>query len=358
MRPPGRRPRGGVRHELSRPVLCGQDATQLVYARGEGRSDLRHGACPAAEMNSIFLSYTHEDRDTARSLADALEGRGWAVWWDRHIRPGESFGKAIQKQIDDAMCVIVLWSGSSVTSEWVEAESARAKQAKKLVPVLIEPVADRIPLEFSRLSALDLVGWRGEPEHAGFSGLLSEIGRRRTEARVPAEGPERDPDAPRPAKELRGSPALTQRARTLVTLNLSGLLGLLALVWLISQRAFRLREGDPTFERYHGEMILVIAGVCLLCLVLVAMGMALGAEGQRLRLRPLVALGWILTPLSAATFFYHMFIGNRGSSGELFTIPYSRYYSQFIRAFQGELLIVLAAAAVGVWALTRHRRKT
>lgn len=308
-------------------------------------------------MTSIFLSYTHEDRDTARDLAEALEGRGWAVWWDRHIRPGESFGRAIQKQIDDAMCVVVLWSGSSVTSEWVEAEAARAKQANKLVPALIEPVADRIPLEFSRLNALDLVGWRGEPDHAGFVGLLSEIGRRRTEARVPVEGREHDLDAPQPAKELRGPPVLTQRARTLVALNLSGLLGLLALVWLISQRAFRLREGDPTFERYHGEIVLVIAGLGLLCLVLVAVGMAVGAEGQRLRLRSLVALGWILTPLSAATFLYNMFIGNRGSGGELFTIPYSRYYTQFNRAFQGELLIVLAAAVIGVWALARFRRK-
>jgi len=84
---------------------------------------------------------------------------------------------------------------------------------------------------------------------------------------------------------------------------------------------------------------------------------AVGAEGQRLRLRKMLTLGWILTPLSASVFFYNMFIGNRGSGGELFTIPFSRYYTQFVRAFQSDLFIVLTAIVVGVLVLTHNRQK-
>ena len=307
-------------------------------------------------MNSIFLSYTHDDRETAYRLAKALERGGWSVWWDRHIRPGESFGRAIQKQIDDATCVVVLWSASSVTSEWVEAEAARAKQVGKLVPVLIEPVAGRIPLEVSRLNALDLVGWRGEKEHAGFVELLSEIDRRQTESQISLEGRGRDLEGGiETAGDDKGRPVLTTRVRTLASLNLAGLLGLLAVIWIISQRAFRLREGDATFERYHGEIVVVIVGLGLLFILLVVLGIMVGAAGKRLRIRSLVILGWILTPLSAATFFYNMLVGNRGSSGQLFTVPYSRYYTQFNKAFLGELLIVVAAVVLAIWALARFR---
>lgn len=305
----------------------------------------------------VFISYTREDSETAGQLAECLEEAGWSVWWDSHVRPGERFGESIRRQLDAAACVIVLWSESSVQSEWVEAEAARAKRAGTLVPVLLEPVEDRIPLEFSRLNALDLGGWSGDRQHAGFVALCDEVRRRAQEAAARIDGIEGGERPTTVGPQPRRAAALTPRTRTLLWLDLGGLIALLVLLWLISQRAFRLREGDPGFNRYRDEVELVIAGVGLFSLVLIGIGFALGRAGRRQRLNSLVVLGWILTPLSALVFFYHMFIGNRGSHGALFTLPYGRYYTQFNRAFQSEMLVVLAAIAIGVWLLVRLRRR-
>ena len=31
-------------------------------------------------MADIFISYAHEDRETAKTLAQALADQGWSVW--------------------------------------------------------------------------------------------------------------------------------------------------------------------------------------------------------------------------------------------------------------------------------------
>jgi hypothetical protein len=83
-------------------------------------------------MHDIFLSYAGEDRSRAGQLADALGKLGWKVWWDRTILPGKTFDKVIESELSAATCVIVLWSKTSVESQWVRAEarwcSARSRQ--------------------------------------------------------------------------------------------------------------------------------------------------------------------------------------------------------------------------------------
>lgn len=109
-------------------------------------------------MADIFLSYAREDRAVAEKLADALVKRGWSVWWDRRIRVGRSFARDIERELDAARCVVVVWSAASVGSEWVLNEAAEGQQRGVLIPVRIEARV-RIPLEFRRLHTAELVGW-------------------------------------------------------------------------------------------------------------------------------------------------------------------------------------------------------
>jgi uncharacterized membrane protein YeaQ/YmgE (transglycosylase-associated protein family) len=130
---------------------------------------------PAAShsVGEIFISYASPDRATAKALAAALVKEGWSVWWDRAIPPGKSFDEVIEAALAAAKCAIVLWSKTSVTSDWVKVEASEAAKRRILIPVLIEEVS--IPLEFRRIQAASLVGWRSTRSHPGFDALLGSV---------------------------------------------------------------------------------------------------------------------------------------------------------------------------------------
>lgn len=124
-------------------------------------------------MTDIFISYASEDRDRASQLASALAALGWSVWWDRKIIAGQAFDQAIERELEAAKSVVVLWSKHSVASEWVKNEAAVAAERRVLVPVIIESV--KLPLEFRRKQTADLIDWKGEPSHRGFQALREGV---------------------------------------------------------------------------------------------------------------------------------------------------------------------------------------
>ena len=75
-------------------------------------------------MADIFVSYSRDDREQVAKLARALEGRGWSVWWDPHLQAGDQFDRLIEAEITKSRCVLVVWSRSSVNSDWVRAEAS------------------------------------------------------------------------------------------------------------------------------------------------------------------------------------------------------------------------------------------
>jgi TIR domain len=120
-------------------------------------------------MADVFISYASEDRERAQEFANALGAIGWSVWWDRKIIVGQAFDQAIERELEAAKSVIVLWSTHSVASEWVKNEAAVAAERGVLVPVLIDNV--KLPLEFRRKQTVDLIRWRGDASDPGFRAL-------------------------------------------------------------------------------------------------------------------------------------------------------------------------------------------
>lgn len=145
-------------------------------------------------MNDIFLSYDRSDRAVAQKFADALEAHGWTVWWDREIPLGKDFGETIEKMLESARCVIVLWSKSSVLSRWVKTEAAAAADKNRLAPVFIEQSVV-LPLEFRRIQAAELWGWSGDFADPEFRRLLEAV---EQIVGSPAPTPESIPSAPEP----------------------------------------------------------------------------------------------------------------------------------------------------------------
>ncbi len=126
-------------------------------------------------MHDIFISYASANRSEARALAQHLEQEGWSVWWDRKIPVGESFSKVLEAALEEAKCVVVLWSKASRSSDWVQNEAAEGKRRGILVPAFIEETTP--PFEFQRIQAANLVGWEDHAPDSEMDQLLKAIHR-------------------------------------------------------------------------------------------------------------------------------------------------------------------------------------
>lgn len=113
-------------------------------------------------MKHIFLSYSSKDRERVQPLIDLL-GQVGPMWWDERIMHGASWDDEIEKALDEAACVVVAWTETSVDARFVKAEARYALKHGILVPVRLDPVD--LPLEFSGEETALLEGWDGSPEH-------------------------------------------------------------------------------------------------------------------------------------------------------------------------------------------------
>ena len=111
-------------------------------------------------MSDVFVSYAREDKEPARTVADALAHQGFSIWFDEKTTPGKAWDEVIGRELDNARCVVVLWSEASIKSRWVKEEAGRAADRNCLVPVLIETVTP--PFGFRSIQAADLSEWHGD----------------------------------------------------------------------------------------------------------------------------------------------------------------------------------------------------
>ena len=124
-------------------------------------------------MASVFLSYDHEDAARAAPIASALEKAGHSVWWDRHIHGGAQYNSEIERAVEEADAVVVLWSPRSIQSAWVRDEAAEGRDRGKLVPVTVDGV--KPPMGFRQFQAIDLSDWKGRKPPPRMGELLHAI---------------------------------------------------------------------------------------------------------------------------------------------------------------------------------------
>jgi hypothetical protein len=103
-------------------------------------------------MADIFISYSKKHPEHTVALAADLEARGYSTWWDTSLLPGDEFPEVIQRQIDMAKAVIVIWTANSVKSQWVRAEAALGYRQRKLITLFVPGLDFQyIPLPFNTL---------------------------------------------------------------------------------------------------------------------------------------------------------------------------------------------------------------
>lgn len=123
----------------------------------------------------VFLSYDRDDSAKARTLAEALESAGHAVWWDSHIKGGTEYSKEIEQALIDAEAVVVLWSRYAINSPWVRDEAAAGRDRGRLVPVRLDETD--APMGFRQYQNIDLSSWKGRGKPGGLQEILACIHR-------------------------------------------------------------------------------------------------------------------------------------------------------------------------------------
>jgi hypothetical protein len=94
----------------------------------------------------LFISYARADVLLARSVRDALNARGFRVFFDEAIEGGEDYVHRLTNEIARSEAVIALLTPSSVSSEWCVAEWYWAHAlGRKVIPIRFAPIGDDLP---------------------------------------------------------------------------------------------------------------------------------------------------------------------------------------------------------------------
>jgi adenylate cyclase len=110
-----------------------------------------------ADMADVFISYARNDRSRVAPLVAAIEARGWSVWWDPAIAPGDEFDRQIAAELKLCAAVLVVWTPDSVNSRWVRGEARDGADRGMLVPVRFDGA--ELPIDFRALHTTDLDEW-------------------------------------------------------------------------------------------------------------------------------------------------------------------------------------------------------
>jgi len=124
-------------------------------------------------MADVFVSYARSDKARVAPLVAAIEAKGWSVWWDPEITPGQQFDDQIEAEIDAAKAVLVIWTPTSVASRWVRGEAREAAERGILVPVRFEQA--RLPMDVRAIHTTDIDGWGEDAESPQAQDLLRAL---------------------------------------------------------------------------------------------------------------------------------------------------------------------------------------
>jgi TIR domain-containing protein len=91
-------------------------------------------------QTQIFISHSSADKAFTDKLYDALLADGYWVWMDKSLQPAEKWEPQIDEKLRMSKIFLVLFSSTSVTSDWVKHEGSMALALnQQIIPVKIDP---------------------------------------------------------------------------------------------------------------------------------------------------------------------------------------------------------------------------
>jgi hypothetical protein len=93
----------------------------------------------------IFIAYSRKQRTMAQSVYDMLIKNGKAVFWDAKITAGATWRQTIQRALDDATHLIVIWTPEAAESDEVEREVSYALAERKVIVPILSKEIPKLP---------------------------------------------------------------------------------------------------------------------------------------------------------------------------------------------------------------------
>jgi TolB-like protein/Flp pilus assembly protein TadD len=118
----------------------------------KGESEDHYGATrkTAATPARVFISYASRDTESAQKICTALEAAGSPCWMaPRDVKAGAQYADAIVRAINEARAVVLVLSGSAVSSPHIAREIERAASKRKpIIPLRLDVAALNPELEY------------------------------------------------------------------------------------------------------------------------------------------------------------------------------------------------------------------
>lgn len=106
----------------------------------------------------------------AVAMSRALTEAGLSVWFDRDIPTASRWEHEITRELEQARCVLMLWSHHALMSNWVRREGLAGLERAVLVPIRMEDCD--IPNEFGSIQFADLTSWNGSTSATELTEVL------------------------------------------------------------------------------------------------------------------------------------------------------------------------------------------
>ena len=107
--------------------------------------------------HDVFISYSSQDMEAAQAICHVLEQNEIRCWMaPRNIPPGSDYGDVIDDAIKSCKAVVVLFSETAATSQWVKGELNIAfEEQKTIIPFRL----DKTPLKGQNRVMLNKTHW-------------------------------------------------------------------------------------------------------------------------------------------------------------------------------------------------------
>jgi molecular chaperone DnaK len=129
-----------------------------VYSQAPGRSNHREEKLLPSSPMRLFVSYAHVDAVRVSQLGKDLSGRGFDVWYDDRLEPGDDWKAELIRRIHACDAFMYVSSTDAVESEWCQWELDQAIALTKfIVPVLVRP-GTQLPRTIAHLQYVDASG--------------------------------------------------------------------------------------------------------------------------------------------------------------------------------------------------------